>query len=84
MKWTVTWTSEAEEELTNIWLKAANRREISRASDRIEKELKHDADKKGTSVENRRVLHIPPLSVAYEIYPDDCLVRVIYVVPETN
>jgi mRNA-degrading endonuclease RelE of RelBE toxin-antitoxin system len=84
MKWTVTWTPEAEEELTNIWLKAANRDRVSRASDIIETELKHDADKKGTLKKGRRVLHYSPLAVAYEVIPDDCLVRVVHVAIETN
>jgi hypothetical protein len=51
MKWTVTWTPEAEEELTNMWLRAANRDRLSRPLDIIETELKHDADKKGDTQE---------------------------------
>ena len=84
MKWTVIWTNEAEEELTNIWLRATNKRAISQASDRIELELKRDADKKGEVVGRHRVLHLPPLAVAYEVIPDDCMVRVIHVERETN
>ena len=84
MKWTVTWTNEAEEELTDIWLRATNKRRITEASDRIERELRRNADKKGKSVARHRVLHIPPLAVAFELIPDDCLVRVIHVERETN
>ena len=84
MKWTVTWTEEAEEELTNLWLRATNKRAISQSSDRIEQELKRDADKKGKDVGRHRVLHIPPLAVAFELFPDDRIVRVIQVERETN
>ena len=84
MKWTVTWTIKAEEELTEIWLKATNRKAISRASDQIEKELKHNADRKDTAKNGRRILHYPPLAVAYDVFPEDCLIRIVHVIPETN
>lgn len=84
MIYTVTWAPDAEEELIRIWISSGSRNAVKKATDGIDKLLRLNPETKGEPFGNNRSLHVPPLLVVYEIIPDDCLVQIIQVVPETN
>jgi hypothetical protein len=76
----VTWLPSALDELAEIWMLSTDRQEITRASDRIERSLQHDAGSKGEPYQGiRRILVDEPLAVVFSPYPDDCRVFVIQV-----
>ena len=87
MRFTVTWTDEASDALTEIWLAAdpKRRKRISRCSDFLDFELRQDAHLKGAVLrghEPARVLGTPndfgqpQMAVVYQVSVDDCLVTV--------
>lgn len=80
MKWTVIWLEEARDELAELWIQATDRPEVSAAADWIDSALKHDPEHSGTDTLDGLFLIRGPLAVAYEVIPDDCLVRVLLVV----
>lgn len=84
MIFAVTWAPDAEEELVRIWISSGSRNAVKRAADETDKVLTHNPETKGTSCGKRLSLHFPPLLVVYEIVPDDCIVQIVQVVPETN
>jgi hypothetical protein len=79
MRYTVTWLTDAEDELTNIWLQASDRQAVTHASNRMERSLKRDADQKGYEDDGRRILIDPPLAFTFTVSPDDCLVTIVWV-----
>jgi len=80
MKYTVVWKPEAERKLTELWLAAANRSAVTKAADRIDRELRYDAHIKGESREEpTRVLLIPPLGVFFRVDAPDRKVSVLTV-----
>ncbi|HQR05408.1 MAG TPA: hypothetical protein PLN21_01230 [Gemmatales bacterium] len=84
MKWTVVWLPSALDDLADIWRRSNRRSLISSASDKIDELLKRDAENQGFIQRNKRVLHLRPLSVSFEIIPVDRLVRIVQVAEETN
>ena len=80
MKYTVTWTPSAQDELTTIWLQPyEDRQAVTRASHEIDQQLRVDPETKGQDFYGDRVLEVWPLMVVFAIYPDDRLVEVIQV-----
>jgi hypothetical protein len=80
MRWIVSYTDMALDQLTTIWLNAPDRAAVTRASDELERELRNDADVKGRPFFGGRTISHDPLVFFYEVIPDDCLVRVTEVV----
>jgi hypothetical protein len=79
MKYTVTWIPAASDELTRIYLQPLDRQAVRDAADFIDEELSVDPDRKGRVFGGRYFFRAPPLVVAFEMIPDDCLVRVLQV-----
>jgi hypothetical protein len=81
MKWTVAWERTADDDLADIWVRAssADRREITQASVRIERELRTDPDRKGQRYYGDRLFQYGPLAVGYMLIPDDYLVKITQV-----
>jgi hypothetical protein len=80
MKWTVSYRPTAKDRLATLWLDAANKREITSAADLIDRILLRSPLTAGESREgNSRLLIVPPLSVVFDVYPDDRLVDVLYI-----
>jgi len=77
MVYTLTYTPAALDDLALVWVSAPDRQAVADASDRIDRELRVDPDLKGLPQEDHRVYADYPLAVAYEVIPDDRLVRVI-------
>jgi hypothetical protein len=68
MNFTVSWSAEAEARLAQAWLSATDRHVISEVANRIDSILQRDAHDIGESrVENRRILHEPPLGVVFSV-----------------
>jgi hypothetical protein len=78
MRWTVTTPPEAENELTNIWLNASDRRAVTRASATIDRGLARDPLSQGTDEGDHRSWTVAPLTVTYKVSPDDCLVQILH------
>lgn len=79
MRHTVTWTAEASDQLTGIWLAAAAPIDVTDAADRLDQILRNDPDRAGEDLEFCRTMVIEPLEFAFVISPQDRLVRVISV-----
>lgn len=76
MRFTVVWSPFAQDRLTELWLRSADRNAVTRASHRVDHLLRIDPDTRGSPWFGDRVLHIPPLRVAFAINPMDMLVEV--------
>jgi ParE toxin of type II toxin-antitoxin system, parDE len=77
MIFTVIWQPETENDLADLWLNAPDRDAVTRAANQIDAQLKADPYANSESrFGNTRVMFVPPLGVAYDIYDDDCLVAV--------
>lgn len=77
MKFTVTWSKDAESELAKLWFAATDRLAIAEASDRIDNVLRWHADTAGEERSlTRRIFFVPPLAVEYRISMDDRLATV--------
>jgi hypothetical protein len=79
MKYTVVWNPTAINRLADIYNRAADRRAVSRAADRIDRILRFDAERKGRTFHGKRLLFEPPLAVTFLVRPYDCLVEVLQV-----
>jgi hypothetical protein len=77
MRYTVTWHHEAEDELTELWLVATDRNEITAAVRAIDVALGKDASEKGETVaEGLRSLIAPPLRILFAIREHDRVAQV--------
>ncbi|MBW3596607.1 MAG: hypothetical protein KY475_04960 [Planctomycetes bacterium] len=77
MKFTVLWTEEAEDELAEIWIAAADRTAITVAANQIDATLRNDATQQGESREgDEHILLAPPLGVLFKALAED---RIAYV-----
>jgi hypothetical protein len=79
MKYTVTWISHAEDQLADLWNRAADQQAVADSANRLERELGIDADKKGVPMGRFRALYDNPLAVLFIVDPGDCMVKVIQV-----
>jgi hypothetical protein len=79
MKWKVDSTSDADDELTTIYMNDVDKDGITLASARIERDLSIDPDKKGEDFYGDRIYEYGPLAVVYELRPDDRTVVIIQV-----
>ena len=75
MKYTVLWSPEAESLLIDIWIGASDRKLITDAANRIDRQLSFVPLDVGESrTEAARLLMEPPLAVFYEVHDDESLV----------
>jgi hypothetical protein len=79
MIYTVVWVPSARAQLATLWNLATDRQAVADSSDRIDQELKVDADRKGIPWGPFRAYYDDPLVVLYEVDPGDCMVRVLAV-----
>lgn len=81
MNFDVIWVPAAESQLAAIWTNARDRNAVTRASDRIDRELRTDPQSKGESrPPGLRVLIDLPLVVYFEVSEPDRRVRVLRVI----
>ena len=80
MKYTVTWTSAAEQDLAAIWTAASDRDAVNTATNTIDFLLVRDPESRGEpSFDTVRVLTVPPLGVDFEVQEPDRIVFVLSV-----
>ncbi|MCE9555668.1 MAG: hypothetical protein K8T91_20150 [Planctomycetes bacterium] len=78
MKYTIRWRTAAEEELAKIWLSAHDRAVITQAAREIDRVLEFEPESVGESrPHGRRVTHVAPLGVTFQIFPAQRIVRVV-------
>jgi hypothetical protein len=77
IRYTVTFSREADAALAREWMNARNRRAVAQAGDEIDRLLKYDAAEKGTVVrENLRELVVEPLIALFTVDEGDRKVTV--------
>jgi hypothetical protein len=80
MTWTVVYRPPAQNELAEIWLNAPNPQAVANAADAIDRMLARNPLVAGESRDGRtRIVIERPLTVLYEVYPDDAMVEVFAV-----
>jgi hypothetical protein len=78
MSYTVVWVPAAEQELAQLWMNTARRREVTEAAREIDSRLRAAPAEEGESrAHGCRILLVPPLGVTFEIFPEDRIVRVL-------
>lgn len=80
MKFTVTWSAEAENELCDLWLAAIDRNEFSRQVAIIEGDLKTSADELGEArTDGTRILILELIGVLFEVDLGDRKAHVLHI-----
>ncbi|MSQ96624.1 MAG: hypothetical protein EXR98_19020 [Gemmataceae bacterium] len=77
MKWTVLWKPDAESDLAELWVNAADKADLTAATNRIDVLLRKDPLQTGEfRADDDRVHFEPPLVVLFTIDAPDCKVFV--------
>jgi hypothetical protein len=76
MRYTVVWDRDAENELMEIWLDAADRAAVSAAANDIDRELAHDPELKGVEFYGDRLIVVRPVCATFRVVHGDCQVIV--------
>jgi hypothetical protein len=79
MRYTVTWDESAQDELARLWVQASDRKAVERASNEIDHALRFRPLGVGSEDGEDRRLTLLPLQVLYNVSPDDCRARVLFV-----
>lgn len=80
MKYTVTWTDEASDQLCELFMAVPNRSELSRVVNAIERHLALRPDEVGESRdEDLRVVMESHIGILFEILPNDCMVQILHI-----
>ena len=80
MKWIVLYRPSAQNQLADIWLNAPDPQDVADTADAIDQVLASNPLEAGESRDgNSRIIIARPLSVLYDVYPDDALVEVFAV-----
>ncbi len=78
MTYTVVWVPAAEQELAELWINTARRREVTEAAGAIDLRLQAAPAEEGESrAHGRRILLVPPPGVTFEVLLKDRIVRVL-------
>jgi hypothetical protein len=79
MPFTVVFQPDALDELMRLYLVAPTAASVEQAANRIDHVLSHYPEIAAPDANGKRQYTVPPLSVAYNYSPDDCLVSVVQV-----
>lgn len=80
IRYTVVWHDDAQGQLAQICIDAADRSAVTQATHAIDTHLAADAEMKGTPVEgDLRESVVPPLCVLFAVSEPDRLVKVLHV-----
>lgn len=78
MKWTVTYSPDAQDDLAEIWMYTGDKPAVARAADEIDRLLAHDPLQVGESRAGiTRIVMQPPLAAQFDVHVDDFLVVVV-------
>lgn len=75
MRFTVTWTPSAQEDMARLWLDAADRRHIAEAVNRIDELLAIDPHRVAEEFYGDYLFVVPPIHVVYSVSAADRLVE---------
>jgi hypothetical protein len=76
VRYTVTWSPYAQDQLADLWLRAADRGAVSQAAHQIDQALRDDPETKGFPFAGDRMIAMPPLRVVFTVRPLDRIVVV--------
>ena len=76
-KFTVVWSDEAIDQLTQFWMQTTDRAKVTRTVDALEKALAYDPGSRGKDYFGERLFAISPIWVVFAVEPDDRLVTVL-------
>jgi hypothetical protein len=80
VNYTVIWKPAAHAELTELWLEASNRSDLTSAANKIDQLLKRDPHSQGESRSGSiRVMFVDPVGVFFDIREQDRIVAVLSV-----
>jgi len=80
MAFHVNWKRIAQDQVTEIWIEAKDRKQVARAVDIVDDALRSDPESFGESRGgNQRVTFVQPLVVMFSVLPDDLRVDVLAV-----
>ena len=80
MRYTVAWKASAEQKLASLWSRATDRIAVASAANTIDEILRTNPASVGESRSGQtRVLVIPPLLVAFEVFEQDRMVHILSV-----
>jgi hypothetical protein len=78
IRYTVVWHVDAQNQLAEIWIRAADRQAVTQAADAVDAYLAIDASVKGVAVEGDLYeLAVPPLRVLFGVSGPDRLVKIV-------
>jgi hypothetical protein len=78
MKYRVSWSLLAEDQLAELWVSALDRTALADAADWIDRVLRDSVHVAGESREmNRRIVFVPPLAAYFEVDAADRRVTVL-------
>ncbi len=81
MKFMVTWTRNAQNDLAEIWMNAVDRQAVRDAANRIDRVLERNPERLGRPVRSDRAYADAPLAVTFSVSPADRRVWVWQVEP---
>jgi len=84
MKFTVVWLPETEAELFELWMAAADRKEVEQAANWIDLQLANDPLKKLTRLDDMHFIRRGPLVTLCEVSVDDRIVKIVEVHRRTS
>ncbi len=77
MKFTLVWSPRALEQLTEIWLDASDRSDVTSSTNEIDRRLRRNPTTQGEPWhEGYWELSVPPLTVIFEVREADCIVEI--------
>jgi plasmid stabilization system protein ParE len=79
MRFTVTWHPSAEQELSEIWMRASDRQNIAQAANLIDQLLASGPLTHGEDFYGDRILVVLPLAVTYKVSEPDRTVIILQV-----
>jgi hypothetical protein len=80
MKWTVIYRPPAQDDLANAWLNSHDPQSVAEAADEIDRILaSNPLDASESRDGDSRIIIKKPLTVLYDVYPDDAVVEVFAV-----
>jgi hypothetical protein len=79
MTFTVVWEDIASDALAELWIRAEDRQAVAESANRIDRELRNDAHRKGIQHGPFQAYYDEPLAVLFAVSIEDRMVRVLQV-----
>lgn len=79
MPFTVVWLPDALDQLADCWNRSSNRKEVTKSTSQIDRQLRFDPDAKGVDFYGDRLFAVPPLHVVFRTKLNDLVVEIVQV-----